>query len=403
MSDSRRGFQLVGCLALGFCLAVVYAAGFGAYRLWDQQRSPRPQQPASELQQRMEVFWESWGFLEQDFYGELPPARERTYGAIRESLALLGDPYTIFVEPQPRELERDQMRGAFGGVGVDIWYDAGGRMALSPYPDSPAEKAGILKGDILLAVDGESITSETTIDDVHAQLHGEIGTPVTLTLSRPGEGSPTPPPFDLTITREEIKVPSVTWRVLDQAPAVGYVYVQGFTDRTDDEVIAALQDLEREGTTSLVLDLRNNFGGLISPAADVASQFLSDGVVMYEQRRDAEERAFAVREGGIAADVPMVVLVNGNTASAAEIVAGALQDHDRAPLIGERTFGKGSVQLIYDLSDGSSLHVTSAIWLTPDHRRIEGQGLTPDILVPQGDGPQDAQLGYAVDYLLRPR
>ncbi len=399
MSDSRRGLQVVGCLAAALCLAVVYAAGFGAYRLWERQQNPQ-QSGSNPQQEQMEVFWEAWRVVEQDFYGELPAAQERTYSAIREALALLDDPYTLFVEPQPRELERDHMRGAFGGIGVDIWYDAEGRMVLLPYTDSPAAEAGVLEGDILLALDGESIVDGLTIDDVRAYLHGEQGTTVTLTLMHPApDGSPTSP-FDLTITRGEIKVPSVTWRVIAHAPTVGYIHVQGFTDRTDEEVVDALNDLKEKGVTSLVLDLRNNFGGLISPAVGVASQFLSDGVVMIEQRRATEEKAYMVRDGGVATDISMVVLVNGNTASAAEIVAGALRDHGRAPLIGERTYGKGSVQLIYDLSDGSSLHVTAAIWLTPGRSRIEGRGLTPDVLVPQGEGLQDAQLDYAVEHLL---
>jgi carboxyl-terminal processing protease len=398
MPDSRRGFQPVGCLALGLCLAVVYAAGFGAYQLWERQQNP---QQSNNPQEQFEVFWEAWQVMEQAYFGALPSAQDRTYGAIRELLVLLGDPYTIFVEPQPRELERDHMRGSFGGIGVDIWYDAEGRMALSPYPDSPAAEAGILEGDILLALDGEQITAETTIDDVRAQLHGEQGTQVMLTLMRlDNDGSPTPS-FDLAITRGEIRVPSVTWRALDQAPSVGYIHVQGFTDRTDEEVAEAIGGLKEKGATSLVLDLRNNYGGLISPAVDVASQFLRDGAVMIEEKRNADEKTYAVRSGGSALDIPLVVLVNGNTASAAEIVAGALQDHNRAVLIGERTFGKGSVQLIHDLSDGSSLHVTTAIWLTPNRNRIEGRGLTPDVIATQSEGPQDAQLDYAVEYLLQ--
>jgi carboxyl-terminal processing protease len=349
----------------------------------------------------MPVFWEAWEHVENNFYGELPEAQDMTYAAIAESLLLLGDPYTIFVEPQPRELERDHMRGVFGGIGVDLWHDQEGNVVLSPYPDSPAQEAGVVEGDRLLAVDSNPITQDTTIDDIRAHLHDEVGTSVTLTLSRPGEGSPTPP-FDVTITRAEIRVPSVTWRVLDSSPTTGYIHIQGFTDRTDEETVEALQALlEEEQVTHLVLDLRNNFGGLLDPAVTVASQFLDTGVVMHEQRRGAEESSREVRSGGIALDIPLVVLVNANTASASEIVAGALQDYERAILIGDRTYGKGSVQLIYDLSDGSSLHITSAIWLTPDHHRIEGVGLTPDILAPQGQGPQDAQLDYAVEYLLQ--
>ncbi|NIQ55834.1 MAG: PDZ domain-containing protein, partial [Gammaproteobacteria bacterium] len=280
---------------------------------------------------------------------------------------------------------RDRMRGAFGGVGVTVWRDAEGRTVLAPHPDGPAERAGVREGDILLAVDGETVTDGTTVDDVRAWLHGEVGTTVTLTISRP----PTPS-FDLTITR-----------VLDHAPDIGYMRIESFTERTGEETRTALQALQGERVSGLVLDLRGNSGGLIEPAVETASQFLQDGVVLVELRRDDEEQTFPVRDGGVAPEVPLAVLVDGGTASAAEIVAGALQDRERAPLIGEPTFGKGSVQLIYDLSDGSSLHVTSAVWLTPDRHRIQGQGLTPDIASARGDGPQDEQLERAVAYLMR--
>jgi carboxyl-terminal processing protease len=386
LNSTQRVLHLASVFFL--CLCLTYVVGFGAYRLWDEIAQASQPQPLG-------VFWEAWEYVEQTFYGELPSPRQRTYGAIRQALALLNDPYTVFVEPQPSELERDRRRGSFGGIGVALWRDAEGQMVLSPYPDSPAERAGVLEGDALLAVDAEAVTGEASVDDVRARLHGQVGTPVTLTLSRP----PTPP-FDLTITREEIQVPSVTWRVLDQAPGVGYLHIEVFTERTGDEILTALQALRRAGATRLVLDLRDNSGGLIDPAVATASQFLQDGVVLIELHRGAEERTFPVRGGGTATDVPLVVLVNDGTASAAEIVAGALQDHGRATLVGEPTFGKGSVQLIYDLSDGSSLRVTSAIWLTPERHRIEGQGLTPDVIVPRGDGLQDEQLDRAVEALV---
>ncbi len=390
--------MLIGSLLVCLCLA--YTAGFGCFRLLWAELADNTLALEQGDYQSLGVFWEAWNQVEQHFYGELPSPRERTYGAIYGALALLGDPHTRFVEPQPRELEQDRMRGAFGGIGVTLWRDAESRMVLSPYPDSPAEQAGVREGDILLAVDAEEITDETTIDDVRARLHGEVSTPVTLTISRPGPKGYTPtPPFDLTITRDEIQVPSVTWRVLDQAPEIGYVCIESFTERTDDELLTALQELREAKTVSLVLDLRDNAGGLIEPAVAVASQFLRDGVVLHELNHDDQEQTIRAQSGGVATDVPLVVLVNGGTASAAEIVAAALQDHDRALLIGETTHGKGSVQLIYELSDGSSLHVTSAIWLTPSRHRIEGQGLTPDVYVPRSEGPQDVQLDRAAAYL----
>ena len=389
---TRRRTILLIIVLLTVCLCPAYAVGFGAYDLWSRL-SPQIAPESRRIQTN--VFWEAWDRVEEYFYGEIPSAEERTYGAIHEMLLLLDDPYTVFVEPQPRELERDTMRGRFGGIGVTMWRNAEGQMVLSPQDDSPAERARVGEGDILQAVDGQAITDETSIDDVRAWLHGEVDTAVILTISRPPD-----PPFDLTITREEIKVPSVTWRVLDQSPDVGYMHIESFTERTNAEVLTSLGELLTEKEISgLVLDLRDNSGGLLDPSVDVASQFLDKGVVLIEIYRDDRERTFPVDEGGIALDIPLVVLVNGGTASAAEIVAGAIQDHERGPLIGESTFGKGSVQLVYDLADGSSLHVTTAIWLTPGQHQIEGHGLMPDISLPRGDGFQDEQLDRAVAYL----
>ncbi|HDQ73382.1 MAG TPA: S41 family peptidase [Chloroflexi bacterium] len=380
---------LLTLMLIFICGCLSYGAGFSVYLL----------QERAQINHAFDVFWEAWDRVEDYFYGDLPTRQERTYGAIRGALALLGDPYTTFVEPQPRELERDRMRGYFGGIGVAIQKDDDGQVLLSPYPDSPAERAGVLEGDVLLAVDDHMVTDTTSLDTVKAWIRGEVGTMLRITISRP----PTPP-FDLSIEREEIQTPSVVWRPLEQDPSIAYIQIARFTERTGDEVIAALEELLRENhCKAVLLDLRDNSGGLIPTAVTTVSQFLGEGDVMIESSRKGPERVVLVESGGQAITLPLAVLVNGGTASAAEIVAGALQAHQRAPLIGETTFGKGSVQLIYDLSDGSSLHITSAIWLTPDRRPLEGQGLTPDILVSRRNGAQneteDAQMERAITYL----
>lgn len=380
----RRRVHVIGRLLIGICVA--YLLGFGAYLLWGRvERSRRP----------MALFWEAWRRLDRHFYGDLPSAQERTYGAIRAALALLDDPYTTFVEPQPTELERDQLRGAYGGIGVELRHNAEGQLVLAPYPDSPAADAGVQGGDVLLAVDDDAITGETSRDDVRLQLRGRVGTTVTLTLARPPAE-----PFELTIERAEVQIPSVTWRVVDGAPEVGYIHIKRFTGRTAEETHEALLALQQASVAGLILDLRDNNGGLLDPAIQIADYFLEEGVIVYQQSRGGD-KTFAVENESATVELPLALLVNGGTASAAEVVAGALRDHDRAALIGESTFGKGSVQLIYDLSDGSSLRVTSAIWLTPDRHQIQGQGLSPDLPVDPGDGPEDRQLSHAVSYLQR--
>jgi len=226
-----------------------------------------------------------------------------------------------------------------------------------------------------------------------------VGTDVVLTVEREGVEAP----LDLVVTRAIIETPSVTWRILEEDPTIGYIQLTSFTERTNDEMNQAFDELSTQGANAYILDLRNNGGGLLDTAVNVTSQFLRDGVVVREDRQNEGERVYDVRSGGRVLDQPVVVLVNGGTASASEIVAGALQDYNRATLIGERTFGKGSVQLIYELSDKSRLHVTVAKWFTPNGNVIDGTGLSPDveILFSEEDHVtgNDPQLKRAITFL----
>ncbi len=345
------------------------------------------------------VFWEAWRLVEENFYGELPSPQTITYAAVRGALSALNDPYTIFVEPQPRQIEKDDLHGSFGGIGAWLAQAEDGSVVLTPMHDSPAMRAGVQEGDVLVQVDDTPLTPAMSLQDVQVLIRGPVGSQVRLTIRRQGVAEL----VELTITREEIVTPSVTWQMIEDQAGMGYIRIMRFTERTPQELQEALTELKGQGMTRLILDLRDNGGGLLTEAIQVTGQFIDGGVVLYERRRNAPEKAYEAQGEGMARDVPLTVLVNGGTASAAEIVAGALQDYQRGPLIGERTFGKGSVQFIYDLSDGSSLHVTSAQWFTPNRHQINGQGLSPDIEVPltneNREQGRDPQMEQAIAYL----
>jgi carboxyl-terminal processing protease len=376
---------------------VVFAAGYATRWLvshGDGLGAPSPAANAAGNDGQASefgVFWEAWNILQRDFYGDQPANQSRTYGAIKGLTAAYGDPYTVFVEPAPRQREREDLSGAFGGIGAWITVDEAGNKVLDPMPGRPAEQAGILKGDVLLAVAGQPLDPALSVDDVVNLIRGPIGEPVELTVQRAGAAEP----LLIAVVRERIETPSVEWRSLEQAPQVGYIAIRQFTERTAEELDRALDDLQQQEIDSLIVDLRHNGGGLLQSSIDVASRFLSDGVVLYERRNSGEEQVYQVRPAQRAPNWPLVILVDGATASASEIVAGALQDRGRAELLGETTFGKGSVQLVYDLSDGSSVHVTVARWITPNGHEINGVGLTPEQIVPHEDS-RDAPLEEAI-------
>ncbi len=349
--------------------------------------------------QPFDLFWEAWALVEENYIGELPTPQAFTYAAIRGAVQSLNDPYTVFIEPVVRDQERDTLRGSFGGIGAYLRRpEDGGEIILEPIPDNPAERAGIQLGDVLLAVDGVPITPEMAVSEVAEMIRGEKGTKVTLTVRHPDSLEP----VDITIERADILIPSVTYRMLETETPTGYVQLTRFSGESRNEVRRALEDLLAQGAEGIVLDLRGNGGGLLAAAVDVADLFLTSKVVVRQESRREGERIERTTSQTLVPDTPLVVLVDGGTASASEILAAALRDHERAVLVGQRTFGKGSVQLVFDLSDGSSVHVTSARWFTPAGQEIDQKGLEPDISVqPSPDDMEnnrDAILNRAIQY-----
>ena len=395
MALSRTTKLLLLASAITLMVLCAFLVGIGGTWLVMSGRTPSETE-ASEFG----VFWQAWHLIEDNFFGELPDLQHVAWGAIRGVIDTLDDPHTTFLEPQPRQREKEDLSGRFGGIGAYVSQAEDGSIILDPMPDLPAEKAGVLQGDIVIQVDDTAVTPEMTVDELIALVRGQVGTTVRLTLRREGQTEP----IVVDIQREEIPSPSLDWRMLEEAEGIGYVRIMLFSNRTAKELQEALQELEGQGMSHLILDLRGNGGGMFDAAIDVSSMFLSDGVVVYQVESDGSEKAYDVRGGFKAGDWPLILLVDGGTASASEIVAGALQDHGRATLVGEQTYGKGSVQHVYDLSDGSSVHITAAKWLTPNRRQIDGQGLEPDqeVLITEEDRAQqrDPALDRAIEILL---
>ncbi len=361
--------------ALAFVVTVLVGMAFvGGYVLGDQ----RGQQAAVE-QGDLGTFWRVRDLLQTEFLGDQPVAQAQAYGAAHGLVSSYKDPYTVFVEPGPRTLERDDLRGQFGGIGAYIKRGEAGEVILSPMKDSPAIQAGVIDGDILVSVEGKTLEPEITNDAVIVLIRGEIGTSVRLGLRRQGQTDL----VHVSVTRQRIETPSIEWRMLDQEAGIGYLRITIFTERTGREILTGLQELTATGARRLILDLRGNGGGLVDSAVDTTSVFLSQGSVLREDRRGGEVKLYPVKATNSPAQAwPLVIVVDGGTASASEIVAGALRDQGRAVLVGEKTYGKGSVQSVHELPDGSSLHVTTARWYTPNGNQIDKTGLQPDYRVP---------------------
>lgn len=342
-------------------------------------------------------FWESWDIVHERYVDQPLDDQALLRGAIQGMLEALGDQHTSYMDPDQFRQANIPLDGEYEGIGAWVDTNATYLTIVSPMPGSPAEKAGLKPGDEIIAIDGDDMTG---IDGnlVIRRVLGPAGTPVRLTILREGVTEP----FEVEITRARITIPSVDSRMLDDN--IAYVQLLTFGETTTQDLRTALRDLLRENPDGLILDLRNNGGGFLNTAIDVASEFISDGVVMYEQFGDGSRQTFNANGRGLATDIPLVVLVNGGTASASEIVAGAIQDRGRGIVVGTTTFGKGSVQTWAELSDGhGALRVTIARWFTPNDRLIHEIGIEPDIIVELPEDvtelETDVQLERAIEVL----
>jgi carboxyl-terminal processing protease len=339
---------------------------------------------------------EAEGLIDEYFAGEKPDPTSRQYGMIEGLVRRLDDPHSAFFEPVTHELQMDSLSGEYGGIGVHLTVDESGAVNLIPYPDGPASRAGVLPGDSLLSINGTDVKNFANLDHIRATFHGAVGSTLELSLLRQ---TPVYQRLSLEIIRETINTPSVTSSFVTDDPAIGLIRINTITELTAEEVEQEFTKLNQAGMKSLILDLRANPGGILDEAIDLARYFLSEGVILIEKRTGEDDITYKAEAAGAGSKIPLVLLVDSGTASAAEAIAAALQANHRAPLFGTRTFGKGSVQIVLELSDGSSLHITASHWHTPSGETYNGEGLSPDFLVEPLQDEKDSVLLAAIRYL----
>ena len=351
-----------------------------------------------ELETLFVPFWEAWNIVHEQYVEQPVDDQLLMQGAIRGMMDALGDQQTFYMEPQVYENESSSLQGQYEGIGAYVDTEGDYLTIVSPIEGSPAEAAGLLPGDKVIEIDGEDMTGVAP-EEARLKVLGPEGTTVTLKVARDGE----PTPLEFTITRAQIEIRSAEGKMLEDN--LGYVDINTFGEKTTQELRLALDNLLKQNPRGIIVDLRNNPGGYLSTSVEVASEFIDNGVILYEEYGDGRRDEHKALGNGQATDIPLVVLINEGSASASEILAGALQDYERATLVGVKSFGKGSVQNWVPLSNNQgAARVTIARWLTPDERLIDHIGLTPDVIVemtPQDfESELDPQLDVAVQTLL---
>ncbi len=357
--------------------SVATMLAFLAVPAFAQDKSdPKALTEKSELYQQLNLFGDVLERIRRDY---VEPADEKLLieNAINGMLSSL-DPHSSYMNPKTYKDMQVQTRGEFGGLGIEVTMESGVIKVVSPIDETPAAKAGIQSGDLIFALDGEPVQG-LTLQEAVEKMRGKVGTSIKLGIRRANKD-----PFDVTLTRETIKVRSTRFRMEGD---VGYIRVTSFTEQSTSGVNVAVEKLKKEGGTRLkgfVLDLRNNPGGLLDQAIAMSDAFLEKGeIVSVKARKSEDVQRWNAKPGDITGGLPLVVLVNGGSASASEIVAGALQDHRRAIILGTRSFGKGSVQTIMQVSGGGAIRLTTALYFTPSGRSIQKEGIKPDIEVEQ--------------------
>jgi len=337
----------------------------------------------------LDVVAEAWGIIFQDYVDkDRLDASKLSQAAIEGMVEALDDPYTSYLDAQTYQMSSASLEGKYEGIGAYVGVRDGQLIIIAPIAGSPAAGAGIRAGDIILEIDGSS-ASEMSLQQAVLHIRGPKGTSVVLLILHEGETEPE----EIEIVRAEVEVSSVYFEMRGD---IAYINIIHFTERTNAELSPVLESITQEGATGIILDLRSNPGGLLEVVVDVAGRFLEEGIVLYVVDNQGKQTSLSIEPDGVTTELPLVVLVDEHSASGSEVLAGALQDHARATIVGVSTFGKGSVNTLHRLKDGSGLYITTARWLTPEGRLIEGEGISPDYEL-ELEGEDAIQ--WALDYL----
>lgn len=408
----KRYQKIIGSILV---LVIIFAAGWESasyYILVRGGKNQVKQEDASPLaaltslmsseddRADLGLFWRVWDTLDELYVQEEALDKQQmVYGAIKGMVSALDDPYTVFMTPNETKEFDQNLHGTLLGIGAELSVKDQLLVVVSPLKNSPAEKAGLLPGDVVYKIDG-NLTSDMTLFDAISKIRGEKGTKVTLTIVRKGKEQP----FDVSIVRDEVNIESVTLE--EKEDGIYNIIVNQFSDNTMVEFDKIVQKLLLKDPKGIIIDLRYNGGGYLDIAVDMLSELVKGKVpaVTIKKRDEKENKTLNTSGNPVLGDVPLVVLINKGSASASEIVAGAIQDHKRGLIFGEQSFGKGSVQEVDKMPDGSSLRITIAQWFTPNGKNVSEVGITPDRVIPLTEedfnAKKDPQLDEAVKYLL---
>lgn len=360
-------------------------------------------EPPENINIDFKLFWDTWDLLSREYVDKKAIDPQKLfYGAISGMVAAVGDPYTVFLPPEAQKASKDDLNGSFEGVGMELGFNSDKRLVIiAPLDGTPASRAGLKAQDFIVKIDKKDATN-LTLPEAVKLIRGIKGTEVTLTIFREGEDEPR----EVKLTRDTIVVKSVilSFKETESKKKIAYLKLTRFGERTKDEWNTAVSDILSSGTVGVVLDMRNNPGGFLDGAVFIASEFLENGDVVLQENQKGDRIPYKVTRRGKILKLSLVALINKGSASASEIVAGAMQDRKRAKLVGEKSFGKGTIQEAEELPGGTGIHITTAKWLTPLGRWVnDTEGLEPDVKIEVDkkniDKDKDAQLDKALELL----